>query len=142
MWHTSHVSTPSQVTSSSHVTSKLQALVGFTLAHSNSSETLNSRTSLPSGVHIVQLSTSKVVAHGMSRKVHITTGEFILPRYLCYFSSGLQASAVFSSTHSNSFKCQLPEQDDPSLIKYKGIHLPGITLNCTKHTYLASSHLF
>jgi hypothetical protein len=39
-------------------------------------------------VHILQMSPTQVVAHGMSRKVHVTPGNVILPHHIFSFDFG------------------------------------------------------
>jgi hypothetical protein len=74
-----------------------------------------SRTYLAFGVHIVQLSTFKVVAHGMSRKGphNPRWRHHAAPLWLFDFrTSGFRASGYSTLAHSNSPECRTPKQAD------------------------------
>jgi hypothetical protein len=107
MWHTSHVSTSFRVTSTRHITSELLASAVRTLAHSNSSKRRTPKLPYSSGVHVVPLSPTEVVTHGMSRKVphHHWRHHPSTPLLLFYFGTsgfrGLCTSTPQFSQPSN-----------------------------------------
>jgi hypothetical protein len=105
------VSTSSLVMSTGHVTSRLRASEYFTLAHSNSPElrTLKLLYFLGSRWYrCQQLRWWHVACLG---RVHITTGDIIMPHHLCSSASDFRLR-LLTLAHSNSLEHRTPEQDD------------------------------
>jgi hypothetical protein len=106
------VSTSSLVMSAGHVTSGLRASKYFTLAHSNSPERRTPKLLYFPGstwYNCQQLRWWHMACLG---RVHITTGDVIMPHHFCSLASGLRASRLFTLAHSNSPERRTPEQVD------------------------------
>jgi hypothetical protein len=84
MWHTSHVSASSLGMSAYHIALGLQDFGtsgDFIPSFLKSPKLSNFRSTLPFGVHMVQLSIVKVVTCGRSKEFHVTLGDVIMPRH-------------------------------------------------------------